>query len=505
MKKKLLCLALMHLFVVACSEPTSASDSTSVSLVTTTSSEDSTQSDSEDTTISEDITSSDETTSEEIASDEETTSQEESTSSEEPVPEGYYRIQYHSLLLKDEEGEFIPIHYDIPDEFLSFDHESNTFKKELALAAFAFVASAPEADTVTEAYQHFDFDDLYLSEDYGLEEEADTVKYAIGHKKVEDTNIINLTISGYQYKKPWQNNFNLGLTGNHAGFANGANKVLPNLVNYLKKYQGEDRTILFINGFSRASAISNILITSLIDNELIEDKDLYAYLFETPIGVESKDEREYPSVFNVINNADIVTHIAPASYGFRRIGTDIDMYKENAADIIKEFDERLDVGVFTPNEGYYTNDIELTNYLIDYLLTPVDEESLEVPSKDMSTRENYYKNVQDDITYLMGFFFSLPEEVLPKVMDKFQNTEMMELLSLLQEDGIYNFLKPILDECEVSYEEEVLKAKLNNALYLVQQKPTLLSFAMSEEQRNNLLREVYFHTLEGVLPLLIAL
>ena len=36
-------------------------------------------------------------------------------------------------------------------------------------------------------------------------------------------------------------------------------------------------------------------------------------------------------------------------------------------------------------------------------------------------------------------------------------------------------------------------------------KPTLLSFAMSEEQRNNLLREVYFHTLEGVLPLLIAL
>ena len=82
-------------------------------------------------------------------------------------------------MLKDEEGEFIPIHYDIPDEYLSFDHESNTFKKELALAAFAFVASAPEADTVTEAYQHFDFDDLYLSEDYGLEEEADTVMQSV--------------------------------------------------------------------------------------------------------------------------------------------------------------------------------------------------------------------------------------------------------------------------------------------------------------------------------------
>lgn len=137
MKKKLLFLTLMHLFVVACSEPTSASDLTSVSSVTTTSSEDSTQSNSENTIISEDTTSSDETTSEEITSDEETNSQEESTSSEEPVPEGYYRIQYHSLLLKDEEGEFIPIHHDIPDEYLSFDHESNTFKKELALAAFA--------------------------------------------------------------------------------------------------------------------------------------------------------------------------------------------------------------------------------------------------------------------------------------------------------------------------------------------------------------------------------
>ena len=90
-------------------------------------------------------------------------------------------------------------------------------------------------------------------------------------------------------------------------------------------------------------------------------------------------------------------------------------------------------------------------------------------------------------------------------MAKIKAAGLGELLGLLSPDGIYNFILPILQEKEVVYEEEPLKAALNGLLYLVINKQMILLFAMDEASKADLMRSVYFHALETVVPLLIAL
>ncbi|MBP5684726.1 MAG: hypothetical protein J6X02_05680, partial [Bacilli bacterium] len=287
----------------------------------------------------------------------------------------------------------------------------------------------------------------------------------------------------------------------------GALKVLPSLITYLNKYKETTRIVLYINGYSRSAAIANVLSTMLIDNNVIDEENFYAYLFETPCGVNANNKNEYNSIFNIVNSADVVSYVAPIEYDLKRVGTDIEIYKENADELLFKFDIRLSMGNFTPLEGDtgFNNDVEFVKYVISYLLEPVDPSYVEVPLKDLSTRENFYNNVEPDISFLAGFVLSLPEVVINKVSESIQSKSLGDLLPLLQEDGLYNFITPILDEYNVTYEADLLKEKCNNALYLIQQKSGLMFLLASPEQRNNLLRTVYFHTLETILPLLINL
>lgn len=430
-----------------------------------------------------------------------------------PVAGETFSLNFDAILLKDENNNPIKIKYDIPKNYLSFDHDATTFKKELALVAAPFIVYAPEKEDIQKVYQFFEFDDIYMSEDYDLEETVNTIKCIIGHKHINDYELINISVGGYNYMKPWQNNFTIGKNGNHQGFQEGAIKLLPMIINYLNKYKDYSKVKVFLNGYSRSAAIANLTASLLIDNNLINENNLYTYLYETPRGIDINNTKEYKSIFNIINSADLITYVAPQEYNLKRVGVDIEIYKENADELLKEFNEQINIGKFTPTANTsetevsngFENDIEFVNYFIRYLLEPVDPEYVEVPIKDISTRENFCNNVQDDIGYVASFALSLPTVVINIIIDKVQNKPIGELVLLLQEDGLYNFLKPILDEYQISYDEVALKDKLNGVLYFLQQKSNLLFMAMSEEMRSNILRTIYFHTLETVVPLLTIL
>ena len=493
MKKKLLYLAIIPLLISACNDNNASSSFSSLPISSNNSS-------SEISNIS----------SEEKSSSEQrdrSSDAKESSEEEKPVPENHYRISFDSILLTNEDSKPIKIKYDIPDNYLSFNHPSSTFKKELALTALAFVSAAPTVEGVQDIYTHYGFDDLFISDDYALEEYAETVKFTIGHKKNDDVNIVNLSISGYQYAKPWESNLTVGINGEHSGFYKGAFKVFPSIITYLKKYQGDERTVLFINGYSRSAAIANVLSGMLIENKIIEEKDLYVYSFETPCGFSDYNTHDYVSVFNIVNSADLVTHVAPKAYNLIRVGHDIELYKDNADAIINEFNKNLVLPKFTPTTGDsgYSSDEEFVQFIISTLLEPVATEGLETPSKDISTRENFYKNLQGDITYLAGFIFGLSKEVTDDIMNKFKGKSTGELLAFLKKDALYDFIKDILKDHQVSYEEEKLRDALNSLVYLLEQKPKLLLIIASSDGRNNLMRSIYFHTLEAVLPLLINL
>ncbi len=78
-------------------------------------------------------------------------------------------------------------------------------------------------------------------------------------------------------------------------------------------------------------------------------------------------------------------------------------------------------------------------------------------------------------------------------------------MGLLNDDGIYNFLSPILDENNVTYEAGKLKDTTNQFIYFIGGKSELLLLAVAESSQNDLVRLIYFHTLEAVLPLLLNL
>ena len=501
MKRKLLLTAvIIPLLITACSSSNSEEKSSSVNT---------------SAPQSEIISSEPTTSSEDVRSEDKSSEGPSSSKEDKPVPSDTYRLNFEALLLKDEEDKPLDIQYDIPKAYLSFDHASTTFKKELAIAASSFIANAHNEEEIKKVYQFFEFDDFFASEDYKLDETATTMKCFIGHKHYQDYELINISVNGLKYMKPWQSNFNIGQDGAHAGFKEGSDKLLPMIANYLNKYKDASKVKLFVNGYSRSAAICNMACAFLIDSKVIKEENLYAYLFETPRGIPTTNTNEYKSIFNIINSADLVTYVAPNEYGLKRVGVDVEIYKDNADEILKAFDERINIGTFTPKEKdpdsetapSYANDVEFTKYLISYLLEPVDPETLteDTPLKDISTRENFVNNVSGDIGFLASFFLSLPSEVVDAIMAKIKAAGLGELMGLLSPDGIYNFILPILQEKEVVYEEEPLKAALNGLLYLVINKQMILLFAMDETSRADLMRSVYFHALETVVPLLIAL
>ncbi|MBP5092307.1 MAG: hypothetical protein J6328_07150 [Bacilli bacterium] len=424
-----------------------------------------------------------------------------------PIEDAYH-LSFPAILFDDETGIHTNMRLDIPEQYLSFTHPSTTFKKELALASMAFVSLAPFRERIEEAYDYFSFEDLVFSEDYDLEEKEDTLLYVLGHKSEGEFEIVNLTIAGYEYKKPWVENFNIGTEGNHAGFNALALKVLVPLISYLRNGFDLSKTKLYINAYSRSAAVANILSATLLDNRYIAEENLYAYLFSTPHGVDAAKAKEHPSVFNILHSADLITHVSPEAYGHVRIGVDIDISHEFSADVIASYHPSLAIPSFTANDKKdekYSTDQEFVSYFLSLLLAPSDSYKNGKSEIDISTRANFASSLQSELGYLIALGFSLPQEALDDLLSLTETIDIGQAASLLEEDGVFNLLKPILDEHEVEYDEETLKRSVSKLVRAIGEKPTLAAKLMDEGFRNNLLRSIYFHTLECILPLLINL
>lgn len=510
MKKKVLLLITIPLLLTACnwfgspdeSKETSSNTNGTSSLKEESSSNEKESSSNQASSVSnkESSSSAEASSSIQASSSSEASSSSQASSSIDEGPK--YNLEFNSTFMKDEDGNAIRLNYEIPYSYFSFEHSSTTFNKQLAIATLPFVVSAPFKSEVRNTYYDFGFDanEIVYSIDYEKEEDENTLLYAIGHKKVGSYDLVNITISGYMYSKPWESNFTIGKTGHHQGFSTGLNKILPDVTAYLAKYS-KDKTKVFINGYSRAAAIGNLLAKNLLDNNLTKENNLYAYLFETPRGVDfSLGHYQYPSIFNVINSSDLITYIAPRNYIFERAGNDIDINKSNAQEILTAFNSKLVLPEFTLEAGKYSNDAEFINYIINYLLTPLDGDHT---AQDLSTREHYVDNAQADMAYFVALMLSLPDATMGHVSEEMGKLSAWAMIGLMAEDGMYNFLKPIFDEDNINYDDAKLRSSTNNLMTIGQQKSVLLMGLMSDSFKNNLKRTLDFHALETVIPLLI--
>lgn len=171
------------------------------------------------------------------------------------------------------------------------------------------------------------FTDL-REDDYDKTPSIYTVATAMGRKTLLDENgepftLIAVGVCGGNYKKEWLSNVTLGTGIRHQGFDSAARAVTDRIFGYLGTRHITGRVKIWICGFSRAAAVSNLTAANLVDSGVAAKEDIFAYTFATPRTSREGRSEGYENIFNIVGPMDMIPQVAPAAWGFERYGVDL--------------------------------------------------------------------------------------------------------------------------------------------------------------------------------------
>lgn len=253
-------------------------------------------------------------------------------------------------------------HYECDDIYYSdgyFAHSATEYDPHLAtlsilMSKYSMNPGGPDNQNDTKWYNEqsnrvkgffelIGFDSFLPNDDYKSRTSFSTIGVGCAKKKVGDYTVIGITVRSGGYFLEWANNVYLGDGTKsdymHEGWYNAANKLISHLNKYIADYNITGKIKLWMAGFSRGGAVTNIA-AGLLDNDInnnsfkaknvsISHDDLYAYTFEAPQGaninsktVKFPTDDIYNNIFNVVNPNDLVTKVAMKGYGFTRFGID---------------------------------------------------------------------------------------------------------------------------------------------------------------------------------------
>lgn len=342
-------------------------------------------------------------------------------------------------------------------------NDSSSFSKDIAMFAFGNALANQTKTTINKFYTDAGFDHISLSETYDSEPTKTSIAYAFAHKTINGKDFISVSIRGFNYGQEWFDNFNVGLTGEHNGFAARADIVNTALKSYFSNNgYAKDNVQLLINGYSRGGAVANLLAKRVNDDDVVaKTENIYAYTFEAPKG--ALERGEYNNIYNIISSGDIITNFAPEAYGFTRYGQDIDAYTADIDTKLAAYDTNLFLPPMMDPET--TNDTALAKAIIDNLIAYENDPDDPTSPKDVKTREAFVNNYQESVGYAITLFMSLKTETVNSLKEGLNELGMMEKLGLLTtDDALYDFLKPYIDADGVTYVDEELHAHINNAV-----------------------------------------
>lgn len=216
-----------------------------------------------------------------------------------------------------------------------YQHDLAKMSMRVALAAFDknWVDDSDRGKCIKGLMNKLGFDYTDSSIHYPNPEE-NSIGYAIGSRKITDENgdtasLIMVAVRGGGYQAEWAGNFNVGPgSGKHDGFSRAEIQVRNGLEEYLNDNADklEDRMKVWICGYSRAAATSNLLAADLDNGAIngINKKNVYAFCFECPYSTGEAGTRsdQYDNINNIINPLDFVPKIPMSDFGFKRYGID---------------------------------------------------------------------------------------------------------------------------------------------------------------------------------------
>ena len=216
-----------------------------------------------------------------------------------------------------------------------FENDARIYNHNLAKLSLGLATSAfrPNKDLVVSSrpadynLRHFlyqaGFDDL-RSDDYDKDPSMYTVSTVMGHQTVGEGDdafeLIAVGICGQGYMDEWESNLTIGRGKNPEGFYNASHLVYDRVFGYISENHLRGKMKIWISGFSRAAAVSNITASLLSDSDTFSQETVFAYTFATPRTVRDMDPKPYENIFNICGKMDPVTNIPFADWGYSRYG-----------------------------------------------------------------------------------------------------------------------------------------------------------------------------------------
>lgn len=204
----------------------------------------------------------------------------------------------------------------------------------------------------TTLYENLGMQDIrhiYVDSSYTTDVD-DTTMAVVSHKKVtlngENKEIIIVSICGTNvlYKNEVGSDLDVGALKadcydakehpdwkdytNHKGFDVAYNRLSDKIKTYINTYVSDNsEKAMFINGHSRGGSIGNLLGK---EYELNPNYKSFAYCYATPAVSQEINYTKYKTIYNLINENDLIPYVPAASWGFHPLGTTImgDIWKE---------------------------------------------------------------------------------------------------------------------------------------------------------------------------------
>lgn len=230
-----------------------------------------------------------------------------------------------------------------------FTQSAYTYRQDLATVTMAMcLAAGNVADparyqegpaNLISFFEQIGFEDFEANEDFTTRPGRNTFGVGIANKQIsvdgEDYTVIAIGLRGCGYYAEWAGDLNVGLSGDHAGFAICRDTAFAFLREYLDGHPEISGKIkIWCTGYSRGAAGANMLGGKLDDcimsgeslgeNVTLAAEDVYIYTFEAPKGADAStvNGKVYNNIHNVVNYNDLVVKVAPDCMGFARYGVD---------------------------------------------------------------------------------------------------------------------------------------------------------------------------------------
>jgi len=214
-----------------------------------------------------------------------------------------------------------------------YNHQLAQCSLGLAVSAFRSADQAIDhKDEYARAYLSAAGFGDFVSHQFDQVPTAETIATIIGSKSMEDEKgtflMVAVGVSGGGYEDEWLSNFSFGDAAVHDGFFSAAFEVFRRVFDYADARSEGRRVKLWISGYSRAAAVSNMVSVLALETGQITNENLYAYTFATPNNAQTGSNDfsaggtyDFSNIFNIVGMFDPVPSIPFQEWGYGKLGT----------------------------------------------------------------------------------------------------------------------------------------------------------------------------------------